>query len=236
MKTLIYSFVLLSSTLFFAQDGISLPFTNSDYVQIPGLSSMEQKEAMGKKKDKPLVGSPYLFSNWLNESQIFFNDKIYKFNLFNYNVYSERFEAKVAEDSVFIINPGQVDKVIIRNRQFKRYVDPEFQRNSYFEQIAQTGDYQILRKYFTKIREGSVNPLTKEHDGSPELLQYEVYYLLNGESTDLQKFKLGKSSVMNLMDKQYYKDVNSFIKLNKLKFRNIEDVAKIIKYYDAISH
>tara|TARA_R110000868_G_scaffold21640_12_gene89892 strand:- start:40549 stop:41205 length:657 start_codon:yes stop_codon:yes gene_type:complete len=213
-----------------------LPYPASDYLVIPGLSAMEVKEAQTITKTKSVEGSPYLYKNWYNEAEVYHNHKVYKFNSFNYNVYAERFEAKVSEDSIFIINPRYIDKIVIKDRPFKRYLDPEFQRNSYFEEIAKTDDFEIVRKYFTKIREADINPLTKVQEGSSKLIQHEMYYLIYRENQDLKRFKLKKSSVLKLIDKNYYNDIKSFKNRNRLKYNNIEDVAKIIQYYNTVSY
>jgi len=237
MKALIYSSILLFSTMAFSQiNNISLPYGASDYLQIPGLSALDFMNAQGNKKAKTVEGSPYLYETWNNEAMVYYNQKVYKFKSFNYNVYAERFEAKVSEDTIFVFNPRGIDKIVVKDRSFRRYLDPEFQRNSYFEEIAKTGDFHIVRKYFTKIRQADVNPLTKVKEGLPELIQYEIYYLIKGESTLLERFKLKKSRVLNLMDKEYFKDIQAFVNRHRLKYNNIEDVVKIIQYYNTLSY
>lgn len=224
MKTFIYPCILLCSAFLFSQEG-SYGFVESyrpfgDYLV--------------DKDEKTVEGSPYLYETWDNESKVYFNEKAYTFNTFNYNVYAGQFEAKVSEDSVFIVNPAGVDKVVMKNRVFRRYLDPELQRNSYFEEIIRARDFLLLRKYNTKIRKAEVNPLTKTPVGLPVLKLEENFYILKGENSQLEKINFKKSSVLDLVDKKVVKELQSYVKENGLKYNNLEDVTSILEYYNTL--
>jgi len=190
----------------------------------------------GKDNGLKVDGSPYLFKSWNNPSKIFYGDKVYTVAIFNYNIYSERFEAKLSEDSLFIINPGGVKKIIINNKVFVRHLDPEFQRNSYFEEIATIGnDDVLLKKYTVKIMHGSINPLTKEKLTDDKLVHGEIYYIcsLKADNT-LKKIKLKKANIQSLFNKEALDDVKKYVDENHLNYRNPEDVKKIVQYYNAL--
>ena len=218
----------------FSQDGFAMQYGQNDYVRLVGMSTSDYNLAIQNNFNSTVEGSPYLYKTWKNESKVYLGQKVYAFNTFNYNVYAERFEARISKDTVFIINTRGVDKVVLRNRVFKRYLDPEFQRNSYFEEIVKSKDFVLLRKYFAKIREANINPLTKVPEGLPRLIQNEGFYVLKGESIQLEKIKFKKSSILNLMAKNYIKEVQSFVKENNLKYSKLEDVTKILKFYNEL--
>lgn len=226
MKPFIYTCILLCSASLFAQVE-SLPYgfkenygPSVDYV-------VHQNE-------KTTEGSPYLYETWDNEAKVYFNGKAYTFNTFNYNVHADQFEAKFSADSVFIVSPTGVDKVVLGNRVFRRYLDSEMQRNIYFEEIFKSVDLILLRKYSTIIKKAEVNPLTKTPMGLPVLKLKEVFYVLNGESTQLKKINLKKSSVLDLVDNKFVKEVQSYVKENKLKYNDLEDVTSILKFYNTL--
>ena len=93
------------------------------------------------KNQSNVSGSPYLYNSWNNKAKIYYDDKVYVINNFNYNIYSERFESKLSEDSILIINPRNIKSILIDDKVFGRYLDPEFIRNSYFEEIVKFDNY-----------------------------------------------------------------------------------------------
>ena len=225
MKTFIYPCFLLCSAFLFSQEVYNYGFVESngpfgDYLV--------------DKDEKTVEGSPYLYETWDNESKVYFNEKAYIFKTFNYNVYAQQFEAKVSADSVFIVNPAGVDKVVLKNRVFRRYLDTESQRSIYFEEIIKSKDLLLLRKFITKTKKAEVNPLTKTPMGLPVLKLEEDFYVLKGESTQLEKITFKKSAVLDLVDKNFVKEVQSYVKENKLKYNNLEDVISIFTYYKTL--
>lgn len=218
-----------------SEDGVSLPFPSSDYAQIVALSSAEVREVYNKEIKTPVDGSPYLYDSWFNQSKIYFKDKVYNISSFNYNVYSDRFEAKLSKDSVLIINPDGVNKVVMNNKTFERYYDPETQKNYYFEQLIKFDHYILVKKYTKKVKSGSVNPLTKQKLTNDILVQDEHFYLndVNNEN-DLRVIKLNKSEILSRINKEHLEQVKSFVKEKGLNYKDEKDIIKIITYYNSL--
>ena len=233
MKRGIYLLMFVCSLNTFSQDGFSMQYGQNDYVKLVGMSTQDYNNAISNNFNSTVEGSPYLYPVWLNNAKVYFEQKEYTFPSLNYNVYAERFEAKIAKDSVFIINPKGVDKVVLGNKVFKRYLDPEFQRNSYFEELARLNDVVLLRKYFAEIQEAGLNPLTKVPMGVPKLLQKEKFYTLKGKE-DLKAVKLKKSVILNLVDDDDVKILKTYARENGLSFRNSNDVIRILTYYNSL--
>ena len=227
MKTFIHLCILLCSAFIFAQVETSAYGFKENY----GPSV----DYLVNQNKKTTEGSPYLYETWDNESKVYFEEKAYIFKSFNYNAHVGQFEAKLSKDSVFVINPSGVDKVVLGNRVFKQYLDPENNKKAYFEEILKSRDFLLLRKYYTKIKKAKVNPLTKTPEGLPILELEEQCYVLKGESTQLEKISLKKSTILELIDEKVVKEVQSYVKKNKLKYGNIEDVTRILEYYNTIA-
>ena len=189
------------------------------------------------KNQSNVSGSPYLYNSWNNKAKIYYDDKVYVINNFNYNIYSERFESKLSEDSILIINPRNIKSILIDDKVFGRYLDPEFIRNSYFEEIVKFDNYFLLKKYIVKIKPGSVNPLTKVKLSSDELKQDEIFYICDLENNnELKKIKLKKSTILGLIKTDYTDNINNYAKKDKLNYKSIEDVRKLILYYNALQN
>jgi hypothetical protein len=192
------------------------------------------REVYNNNVNNSVDGSPYLYESWNNLSKIYYKDKIYTINSFNYNLYADRFEAKLSSDSVFVINQESVKKVTVNNNVFSQYKDPESQKTSYFEELIDFDGYRFLRKYNTKIKEASTNPLTKEKLSNDQLIKFETYFLCQLNDHNLTQINLKKSSVQSLFSKEKLDFVNRFVKDNHLKYNDIKDVVKIVKYYNAL--
>src|SRR5690554_6487789 len=185
-------------------------------------------------KSTKLKGTPYLFESWNNDDAvIFMQDKAYRLKSLNYNIQLERFEAKFSEDSVFAFNPKNIKKVVIEGRTFKRYLDPEFQRNSFFEELATAESISILRKYEIEIVSGNINPITHQKISEDQMVHKEKYYYTNDGET-LKEMKLKKSSILKALDSDKRNILKQYAKNNDLVFREISDLKKILKYYSTL--
>ncbi|HEX9824962.1 MAG TPA: hypothetical protein VGA80_00055 [Flavobacteriaceae bacterium] len=183
---------------------------------------------------KQIEGSPYLFDSWYQTGKLFFGDKVYSINALNYNISAERFEAKISEDSVFALNHGGFNKVLINGKSFSRHLDPDFQRNTYFENVIQFKDMLLLKKYVLKIVEGQINPMTRKKIQPDRFIKNEKFYVLVGEPVNMEEVKLKKSSILQLINDNEISKVKNFAKKNKLGFNNIDDVYKILNYYNSL--
>jgi hypothetical protein len=148
----------------------------------------------------------------------------------NYNMQLERFEAKISEDSVFAIDPQGIKKIEIRGKEFIRTLDPEFQRNSYFQIVATINGKILLEKHTVELKEGQINPMTMQKLQKDALIKKEVYYLANSKGEDLKSFKIKKRTILSLIDKNKIETVKQFAKQHKLKFKEAEDVKVLFDY------
>jgi hypothetical protein len=217
-----------------SEDALSLPFPRSDYAQIVALSSGEVRDVYNKRTNTKVDGSPYLYDTWFNHSKIFFQDKVYTISTFNYNIFSDRFEAKLSKDSVFVIDPLNIKKVIINERVFNHYQDPESKKNAYFEELIDFDNYRMLRKYSIKTKSGTLNPLTREKLSNDKLVKIEDYYITDLNNNSFKKLKLKKLAFEALINKENLNKINKFIKDNDLKYTDIYDIIKILKYYNSL--
>jgi hypothetical protein len=179
-------------------------------------------------------GSPYLFESWnSDDALIFMQDKAYQMRSLNYNIQLDRFEAKVAEDSVFAFNPKDIKKITIDNRTFKRYLDGKLQRNSFFEELVATKSLVILRQFNVEIIPGNFNPMTQQKMSDDQMVQRETYYYTTDNET-LVEMKLNKYSILKLIDADKKDILNDYAKENHLNFKDIYDLKKILQYYNTI--
>jgi hypothetical protein len=233
MKKAILQLCILLSPLcynFYGQNtgNLQLPFPQSDYVQIVGMSSKDVRDISNNNTDNKIDGSPYLFDSWNNSAKVFYQDREYVLKSFNYNIYKGRFEAKISNDSVFVINPINVKKVNVNGNVFSHYFDPESQETSYFEELIDFDDFRILIKYNVKIKSGPINPLTNEKLSNDQITKYEKYYLCKLQDNTLTNINLNKTNIQSLFTKEKLYNINKYVKDNHLKYNNISDVINMV--------
>jgi len=230
-KILVFLFTL-TVNFTFAQAAIS---SGNNFSNSSAIMAHDGIWITNPSKTTNLKGSPYLFDSWNSNNTIIYmrDNKAHKFNNINYNVQLERFEAKYSKDSILAFNPKNIDKIVINSRIFKRYLDNEFQRNSYFEELVVTKSITILRKFEIGIKEGMYNPLTQQKTTDDEMIIKEKYFY----TTDNEKLKLiqlKKSAILKTLDSDKKDVIKQYAKDNNLSFKEINDLKKILIYYNTL--
>ncbi|MFL0354099.1 hypothetical protein [Xanthomarina sp. GH4-25] len=228
-------FILALTTNFiFSQAGVNIAAENT-FTNSKGIMGHDGIWVTNSESSRTIKGSPYLFDSWKSTNALIYtkDNKAYKFNTLNYNVRLERFESKFSKDSILAFNPKNIEKVVLDGRTFKRYLDNEFQRNSYFEELVVTKSGTILRKYETAIKEGIYNPLTHQKTTDDELIIKEKYFYTADNET-LKLIQLKKSSILKTLDSDKKDALKDYAKENDLSFKNINDLRKILKYYNTL--
>jgi len=183
--------------------------------------------------DKRIKGSPYLFDTWVKNGKIYYGEDVYQIASFNYNIQFERFEAQFPDKAILAINPRGITKIVVDNMNFVRQLDPEYKRNTYFEHIVKFNGNTLLRKYSISIKEGKVNPMTLQMMKPDQFVIDEKIYVCN-ESDEMEEIKLKKSTVLSFIDSKNKEDVKKFVEKNKLRYKDVEDVHRILDHYNSL--
>ena len=200
----------------------------SKYVEIRGIyDNIDNKSSSNNKVD----GSPYLFEEWNISGEIFsIDNKIFKIQGLNYNVYADYFLTKTKPDSVFIFKPSYIEKAIINNRVFKKYLNQNSGSFNYYEVIANSKDLELLKRSQKVIRTGITNGLTQEKENDYLILRESYFLVKEGVLTE---FSLKKKNILKLFGDKSQR-VNKFISNNKLSIKVDADLKKIFDYYNSI--
>ncbi|ULC60263.1 hypothetical protein MBM09_04555 [Flaviramulus sp. BrNp1-15] len=203
-----------------------------------GLNIIEYgRGGTNSKNSGDVEGSTYLFKGWYNKSTIWLNDKIFNINSINYNLENEKFEIKLNNDSILIVNPAiNIKKVKINNIIFKPFYNEDLQKDSFFEVLWSSDDYSLLSNYKLKIQAGDIDPLTKTYINQKKYTQKKYYFLKKNNEEKMVAIKLKKSEVLKLIDTYNVDKVKSFVKKRRLKYNRISDVKDMLTYYNSIKN
>ncbi|PWK19290.1 hypothetical protein [Xanthomarina spongicola] len=230
-----YLIFLLALTVNFSFSQSASISSRNDFSNSRTLMSNNGLWITNSTASSEIKGTPYLFDSWNSDNALIYmsDNRAYKIRSINYNVQLERFEAKFAEDSVLALNPKNIKKIDINSRTFKRYLDPQYQRNSYFEELVKTKSLTILRKFETEIVEGNFNPMTQQKITPDQMVKIEKYYSTEDGET-LSEMKLSKGAILKLIDSDKKDAVKQHAKDNSLNYKDINDLKAIIKYYNTL--
>ena len=151
MKKMILVLIVICSVQTYAQ----LPTNNLYFDQVKSsllLDSFRYKKSTNNNEI-------YLFESWLNDARIIQNNTIYKLGTLNYNIRNDRFEAKFEQDSIFVIDSPKDAVVEIKNRKFKRFMDPETNRLTFFEIVADFSGNTLIIRHGLKNSRRSHKPI-----------------------------------------------------------------------------
>ena len=227
MKSLIVASVMLCTSIAIAQDSKSSENTNADPVML-GIRNLESGWTFNK--NKKVEGDIYVFKNWDNNCRISIGNKIYKLNNINLNIKTNRFEAKVGNDSIFTLNTPDVDYVYINNRKFKSILVPRKGGSENFELIYDGTNISLLKGYEIGIKENEPDPLMVRKNVNTYFTKTS-YYTKTGN--DVKLLKLKKKSLLSLFgDKANM--VSKFAKSERLSYKKDSDINKMFIYYESL--
>lgn len=181
-----------------------------------------------------IKGSQYLYDSWLNNATLYIDQKVYNVMSFNFNVMNQRFEAKFSEDSVLIMNTGNINRIVIRDRIFDKFDLEDNASNPFFEVIGRFDNSVLLKKYDLVIKEGSFNPMTQRMIRPSEYIIKEKYFVSDLDGTNVKETKLKKSTILDLFDENKQYKVKEYADENDLDFKVEDDVQRIFLYTNSL--
>lgn len=187
----------------------------------------------GKIEDKSILGSPYLFNNWIGVFNVSTKDggsnKL--FNL-NYNLKTKTIESIISKDSIYQYDMSNIDFVNINNEKYDVFLSSKNDElNGLYKVLFENEKIKLYKEFKIYVLESTINPLTQEKISKDEYVQLFNYYFI--KSDKFSNLKLNKSSVLNYLDDK--RDlIKKYVNSNNLSYSNEIDVVKILNYYISI--
>ena len=182
-------------------------------------------------KYRDYKGSPYL---WKENKEIVIIDKDgrnYNSVTGNYNGLESEFE--VYEDFRFIRLPHS-DYISLRvvndpeiNYTLYGNIHPEL-KNKYCIQHANETNYRVFESFIPKVSRVKLETPGKATEFN-KIVPRSKYYILSGQH--LIQFKLNKKKIIQQFG--HKKEINKFLKANKIKLKKIEDALPLIEFIDS---
>lgn len=196
----------------------------------------EKSLAFGLTEAEFAVVEPQAYVNYnFVKGNIYQEDKaVQKDVLMRYNAFSDEIEIKKTEYDTdygaLTKNPDIFVKIGSDLYMYVPYAGAK-DKGGYFQILTDGKKYDLYKRVTAVFREGKKAASTYERDRPHAFTQTTTYYLVdNGTFFEMPK---GKSKIMAMM-KDKKKEVNDYVKVNKLDIDKEADLIQVISYFDSL--
>jgi len=211
-------------------------------VEVSGTQFMLNKMRLNKGIEgipvtlyQDIKGDPYIFRDFQKGVLSVLNDQKFDVEI-RYDLYANQMHLKNKDEIYAIIHPEKVQLIEAGDYKFiySAYLnspkDDEPSRSSYFI-IKTGGKCALLVKKNIRIQDAQLPTLYQEAKPAKFVLTADTYFLKN-DGSNAVGIKNKKDLLKVLADKS--DAVKSFISSNKLGVKDIEDLEKIVVYYNSL--
>lgn len=187
--------------------------------------------------------NPYLTDEW-QEGFIVFNDSIFWDGELRYDMFRKEMEMVVAGDTVYVSDPFMLNLVAFGEHEFvfSIYIDemgkkPYFGAD-YFEVLSTPDQAKFLMRRSLRIDEEQFSSskllLGLKNEEKMSFGINRSYYLQISDDDPAIRIRRNRQSVLNML-KDRRDEIVAFANENKLGFRKIDDIARIVNFYNSIN-
>ncbi|RZT96547.1 hypothetical protein EV201_1185 [Ancylomarina subtilis] len=188
-----------------------------------------------KRGEAKHVAEGYYLSNEWKKGVIYAKPKVEIKNLqLRYCVLNQEFEFTNEKDTFSINKPELIDSVRLDNKCFiyTQYYDSNNLESAYFEVLSSKG-FVLLQKYNCRFVRGKKQVSSFEEPTDDSYVITTQFYLKESEGP-ASLLPRSKSDFFNVFGDQK-DEIKKFMKTNKLKRSNSEDLSKVFNYYNYLN-
>lgn len=178
-----------------------------------------------------IAGDPYLNNDFI-EGKIITNDNVVLKGQLRYNIYADEMEFIVKENVYWIDNQDRIESIQYGDHTFMYYLKGEdkFDRGDYYEVLEDGPTKLLLRRKVVLL---DAVPAKPYQDPKPPRFEpsRDTYFLMRFQGKP-EKVTSKKELLQLMVDKE--PEINSFIKKNKISANNLEDLKKVVAYYNGL--
>lgn len=184
--------------------------------------------------ESDIEGSPYLNDEFI-EGTVFTTSKTQYVGVpLRYNIYSDQIEFKAGDGTVLALAaPETVEKV--QFGEYKMVYIPftisKKIRRGFFREL-ETGDKAVLLARLQVIFEDAKEPAAYQEAEPPKFIRKSDDYFIRIEKEPA--VLISRKKDLELVFPNHKKEVNSFIKKNKVKPNKPERLTELVQYYNSL--
>jgi hypothetical protein len=182
-----------------------------------------------------IVGDPYIFKDFHQGKITLTNGETYQLNL-RYDIYGNQIHIKDKDQIYAIIHPEKIASIIIDTLRFiycnyvKSQGDKTSGEDSYFV-LKADGKCKLLIKKNIRIQDAELPKLYQDAKPAKFILTNDTFYLKLGDNSAVRISS--KKELLSVLSDQK-EALNMFISSNKLGIKDVEDLIRIVSYYNGL--
>ena len=202
-----------------------------DYLRTNQMTTNKQSNTVSQHK---IEGSPYLDDAFVNGTiYTTAKNKVVDVPL-RYNIYNDNLEFKTSDGSILeLAHPETVERAKMGNTDmiFTDYLTTTENTKQGFFKVLAEGNLILLAKpdiFYQKAKEEAA---FKEAQPPKFIQKPDIYYL---QKPGMPAIKIRKSKDLDEVIDAHKKEISAFIKQNKIKFKQAEDLKQLVEYYNSL--
>lgn len=239
-------FCLIAMNLYSQQDGRPVDFSafgtpisgsSASYINrsivdkmIHDLERVNQTGNVSEYLAANFDGTPFMNNEFVKGDVVTVKGEVLKDVLLRYNVYSDVMEGKLKDVCYEIDSKGMVKRVTLEGKTYDylKYKIDNDEKFGYLE-LLEDGEWKLYRHHIKKFKEAQP-PRAMQESGSKAKFSDlpAIYFLMKEGDETAVGFRNNKDLVNIFTDNK--NEVQDFIKSNKLKSNNQEDLKKLLSY------
>lgn len=182
-----------------------------------------------------IKGDPYIFKDFHDGKLVVITGEQFDVKI-RYDIYANEMHLKNNNEIYAIIHPEKVkliavDNILFTYSDFVKSSDDKFTGSGSYFIVKTEGKCNLLIKKNIRIQDAEPAKLFQEPKPARFILTNDTYYLKAGDSPAV-RIK-SKNDLLEVMSDK--KDaLTNFISSNKLGIKNIEDLSKIVSYFNGL--
>ncbi len=232
---ILFSIILLSGNLY-AQDLKLAILPSGARVESTTIIDGITTHSYSSHNKIPINGTPFLFDDFKSGTLELKDGKSSQEVPLRYNVYRDVFEIKYNSDTLTLNRPFDVKYIHLDSKIF--FYDLYFtesgsgKRNGYFEIVIEGK----LSLYMKRNKDMSYDSFVATYKGGGGTKEYyyvdKISYFCRTDNGEPFLFRSSKSFLNGLTENK--KEMKTFIKSNKIKFKKKDDLVSLVEYYNSL--
>ncbi len=180
-----------------------------------------------------VIGTPFLFDNWIKGTVWLENGSVYKEVFLKYSSFNDELFFKNPKDEIllaFVLPVKSFSLEIGTETYLYRNGFPEidnFGKKTFYRVLFDGGITFLVKNYKTMMENKPYNSATIEK----KFVENNGYYVFKDGA--MKRFKPTKKDFLELFSTKA-SEIETFIKKEKIDFKNNSDLIKIFEYYSSL--
>jgi len=188
-------------------------------------------QQISTSKSQKIEGTSKLFEDWQKGTVKMTNGDLITVDSLNFDIYSNNILFSYNGKEYYVSDNNKIEFFQFNNQKFINLRNPSYP-NSFFQILSDGETIKLLKLYKCSIVEGTPGNgiIDATNDKFTIMSDYYIYTAEQG----IMKFSPSKKRVLDIMS-DYRKEVESFIKKNRIKFRREDDLVKLFNYLSSLN-